>query len=106
MVERYRSLFEPRHSHRNFPGGTRRIAALDGPIDQWFLRVVQHSHIFCPPFFGADARKEVWIERRRGGEREDFAVIWIHSHNHAASRRGSSQLIFGDKLQVEVDGGN
>src|SRR6185436_15757622 len=106
MVERYRPLFETGDRHGDLPGRTRRIAALNGTIDQWFLRIVQHGHILCPSFFGADSRKEIWIESGSRSKSQNFAIIRIQSDQHTATGGRRTQLLFGYKLQVEVDCGD
>src|SRR5258705_13659164 len=103
MVESDSALFESGDGHRNLPGGTRRIAALDRAVDQGFLWIIQHGHIFGTSLFGANSRKEIRIEGGRRSEREDLAVVWIHDRDNTALGHRSPKLFLGDILQVEID---
>src|SRR5205807_206858 len=68
------------------------------------IRIVQQLLIFRAPFFRRDAlREEVWIECRRGRQRENLAVVWIHRDDHAAPLRRLAKLIFGGFLQIQID---
>ena len=93
-----RPRFKGRQGHEWFVGGTRRIRATQGAIEQGLVnRFIER----CPVFLINAVNEQVAIESGFAHHRKNLPVAWIHGHQGATP---VPEQVFHQLLQPDVDG--
>ncbi|PYP09867.1 MAG: hypothetical protein DMD56_10085 [Gemmatimonadetes bacterium] len=98
--QRHDAVPQRHRGQGELPGGSGRIACLDGAVEQR----VRLAHVEAAPIVGVHAAHEgVGIEARRAVQGENLACIGVQrEHRAALARREDLRDV---ALQLEVDGG-